>query len=43
MMWSQIGETVRKAMDGWAVLWRFVVCVVVLTAAAAVLLLVAAW
>jgi hypothetical protein len=38
VMWSELGETVRKAMEGWPALWRFVVCVVVLTAAAAILL-----
>ncbi|WP_267888496.1 hypothetical protein [Nocardia yamanashiensis] len=37
-MWREIGLTVRKAMAKWSALWRFVVCVVVLTAAAAVLL-----
>lgn len=41
-MWSEIGKTVRKAMDGWGAVARFVVCVMVLTAAAAVLLLVCA-
>ncbi|WP_281197706.1 hypothetical protein [Nocardia pseudovaccinii] len=37
-MWREIGETVRKAMDGWGAAARFVVCVSVLTAAVAVLL-----
>lgn len=37
-MWTEIGKTVRKAMDGWPALCRFVVCIAVLTAAAAVLM-----
>lgn len=42
-MWSELGETVRKAMEGWPALWRFVVCVVVLTTATALLLWMGAW
>ncbi|MGW4533521.1 hypothetical protein ACWEOI_21480 [Nocardia sp. NPDC004340] len=41
-MWAEIGKTVRKAMDGWPALWRFVVVVLVLTAAAVVLVSVGA-
>ncbi|WP_267465067.1 hypothetical protein [Nocardia nova] len=37
-MWSELGKTVRKAMEGWQALWRFVVIVVVLTAAALLLI-----
>ncbi|WP_306355830.1 MULTISPECIES: hypothetical protein [unclassified Nocardia] len=37
-MWSELGKTVREAMKEWPALWRFVVCVAVLTAAAALLL-----
>lgn len=37
-MWTEIGKTIRKAMDGWPALGRFVVCVLVLTTAAAVLM-----
>jgi hypothetical protein len=37
-MWAEIGKMIRKAMDGWSALGRFVICVLVLTAAAAVLM-----
>lgn len=38
-MWQEIGQTVRKAMDGWGATLRLALCVLVLTAAAAVLML----
>ncbi|BCK56128.1 hypothetical protein NWFMUON74_39000 [Nocardia wallacei] len=41
-MWSQLGQTVRKAMDDSAAMWRFVVCVIVLTAAAVAIIVAAA-
>ncbi|MFC9871707.1 hypothetical protein [Nocardia salmonicida] len=37
-MWTQLGRLVGMAMEDSAKLWRFVVCVVVLTAAVVIIL-----